>query len=340
MPPEKTISNIQYDLFSQFITNDKSKVSNTVESWESIPKYFFTPAKMKSLRTPDGFAKPYEWNYIYNSESFSVEIQPALLKQKNGGYRAYFPSTTEELVEEALKKIFSDQRNGMHDPKKNESWVKFSLSMLHKELKVRGRERNRNQIKKAIKIMSSCTITLYKNKKEFWTGSILQDLITVGRDEYIDDTNSMHIARLPVFISNSINKLEYRQFNYDRLMGCDEQLTRWLYKKFINRFKQASRLNTYHFMYSDVAQNSGLLQQSQEKENRRKVISSIEELIEEKVLISYEKKDKKEGRKIVDVKYTVIPSQEFISEQKAANKRSSDVVNKANKFKSHLSQSK
>lgn len=41
MPPSKAIKSIQYDLFSQFLTNDPDSVSNTVELWESIPQVFF-----------------------------------------------------------------------------------------------------------------------------------------------------------------------------------------------------------------------------------------------------------------------------------------------------------
>ena len=50
-PPAVSIKSPQYDLFSRFVTNDPSEVSNTVEFWESIPKYFFTPQQVEKLRT-------------------------------------------------------------------------------------------------------------------------------------------------------------------------------------------------------------------------------------------------------------------------------------------------
>lgn len=323
-PPKKPIKSVQLDLFSQFVTNDKSEVSNTVEVWESIPKYFFTPKQVEKLRTATGHADPYKLEYSYEGISCIVKIQPALIEQKDGSYKAFFPSVTEELVEEALKKIFTSQQYGIHDPKNVESWIKFTLSMIQKELKARGRSRDRNQIKHAIEVMSSCVMTLYKEKKEIWKGSILQDLITVGRDQYIADTDAQHIARLPLFISHSINNLEYRQFNYERLMSCNEQLTRWIYKQLIHRFKQANFMNNYHFMYSGLARDSGLLQRDTERKNRQKVKSSLKELSERGVLISYTEDPRKEGRKIIDVKYTVIPTSDFISEQKASNKRNKD----------------
>ena len=147
--------------------------------------------------------------------------------------------------------------------------------------------------------------------------------------EYIEDTDSQHITRLPLFISHGINSLEYRQFNYDRLMSCNEQLTRWIYKQLIHRFRQASLINNYHFMYSGLARDSGLLQQATEGRNRQKVKSSLNELVKRGVLNSYKDKARMQGRKIIDVKYIVMPTSEFISEQKSANKRAKDGHKKA-----------
>jgi len=318
-PPTKQVKSLQFDLFKQFVTNDQSTVSNTVEIWEKIPKYFFTPKQIESLRPEKGQPDPYKWSYKEGGNEFTVFYQAALIEEK-GAFKAYFPSVTEELVEEALKKILTEQNQGIHDAAKHETWVRFSLSMIHSELKARGRERNRNQIKHAIKVMSRTIITLYKGKKEVWSGSILQDLVTVDREEYIDDSAAYHIARLPLFVSQAINRLETRQFNYKRLMSCNNQLSRWIYKRLINRFRQADFTNSYHFMYSDLKQ-SGLLQQSAERSNRTKVIAALSELINQSVVIKYEKDDRKEGRSIIDTKYTLYPTKDFIAEQKAANKQ-------------------
>jgi hypothetical protein len=323
-PPRSPAKSLQLDLWSQFVANDASEVSNTVEIWESIPKYFFTPAQIKKLRTSAGHADPVKWNYEHNGNFFTVKIQPALIEQDNGSYLAYFPSVTEELVEEALKKILTLQNSVIHDVQNEETWVIFTLSMVHRELKERGRSRDRNQIKHAIEVMSKCVITLYKDGKDIWTGSILQDLVTVGREEYLADTDSHHRARLPLFISHAINRLAYRQFNYDRLMACDEQLSRWLYKQLIHRYRQASFMNDYHFMYSSVERDSGLLQQGRGIENRNKMLSALDELVARRVLDKYEVEQRKQGRVVSDVKYTVRPASEFIAEQKAANKRASD----------------
>lgn len=323
-PPDSPIESVQFNLFGQFITNNKREVSNALEVWETIPKYFFTAKQMENLRTADGLASFYKYEYEHNHVPCAVKIQPALIEQENGKAKAFFPSVTEELVEEAIKKIFTDQQYGIHDPDKTESWVKFSLSMVYKELKSKGRTRSYTEIKKAIEVMSSCVITFYSDHQEVWKGTILQDLVTVNRDEYRAKPESLHAARLPFFISQSINRLDYRQFNYQRLMSCNEQLSRWLYKQLINRFRQASMINHYHFMYSSIARSSGLLQQGKAGNNRRKMKAALDELVKQDVLLDYQAEARYEGRKVVDVKYTLKPSMSFVREQKAANKRASD----------------
>ena len=232
-------------------------------------------------------------------------------------------------MKKLLKKIFTDQQHGLHDPTDAESWVKFTLGLIYRELKERGRERNRNQIKHAIEVLSRCILRLSQNGKEIYTGAILSDLVTVNRDEYLADADSMHVARLPVFISLGINDMQYRQFNYSRLMDCDNQLTRWLYKRLIHRYRYASLIDTYHFLFSDVQVGSGLLQQGTNNDNRKKVIRSLDELQLKGVILSHTVENVREGRKIMDVKYTMTAAPEFIKEQKAANKRAKENLDKA-----------
>lgn len=309
----------QFDMFSSFIANNDAGVSNTIDLWEGIPKYFFTPLQVQKLRTKDGHANPYEYAYTHNGVESVVSIQPALLKQADGKYKAFFPGVTEELIEEALKKILVDQR-GRHDAENVETWVAFSLSQIQKNLKDKGRGRDLNQIKHALLVMSRCVITLYQGGQEVWTGSILQDFVGVTRDQYLDDTDKLHFARLPALISYAINQLQYRQYNYHRLMRLDEQVSRWIYKHLIHKYIQASFSNNYHFLFSTVM-NSGLLQQGRMIDNRRKVQLALDALVEQDVIRTYQVDLRKQGRKVVDVKYTLWPGGAFVAEQKAANKR-------------------
>ena len=88
--PQLPIQSDQFDLFRNFIADDKNSVSNTVETWESIPKYFFTAKQIEKIRTKDGLAKPYRWKYLYKGEECEIKIQPALIEIEEGVYRHIF----------------------------------------------------------------------------------------------------------------------------------------------------------------------------------------------------------------------------------------------------------
>ena len=328
-PPEQSKKSIQFDLFGKFIANNTDEIRNTIELWEGIPKYFFTTALIEKLRTADGLAKPFSWEYTTRRSSeiqkFRVVIQPAIIKQDDGSYLAVFPSASEEMIEEILKKILLEQNMGIHDSDKVESWVRFTLSMIHRELKERGRERNRNQIKHSLDVMSKTIIQVFCEDKEIYRGPILSDVFFVDREAYLEKADTLWSARLPALLSLGINEMVYRQYNYGRFWVCDEQLSRWIYKRLVNRFIQAGEKVEYSILYSEIKQSSGMLQAKLEQSNRRKVESSFEELKKNGVLLSVEIatiKDK--NNKILDVKYTLVAADEFIKEQKAANKRKND----------------
>jgi hypothetical protein len=319
----KTIKSIQLELFTTFVANDPSDVSNTISVWESIPKYFFTPQQIKRLRKAEGLANPFEWEYTQAGQHFHITIQPATLKEGDK-YVSYFPSASEELMEEVLKKLFTVDGQGHHDPKESESWVTFTIRQIFRELKSRGRERNLNQIKTSLDIMNRCHITVRREGKEVYSGPVLGELVKIDRDEYLENTEARWAARLPAILSMAINRADYRQFNYGRLFDFNDQLSRWIYKKMVHKYTFASLMQEYHFMYSDLKENSGLCQAQSEQMNRRKVVRALKELQKRGAIIRYEVDEKREGNKIVDVKYTITASPEFVSEQKAANKRVKD----------------
>ena len=316
-------NSIQLELFRTFVANDATDLSNTINVWESIPKYFFTPAQMKQLRTENGLAEPYTWAYVYNGMNFEVTIQPATLPE-GGGYRAWFPSAAEELIEEVLKKIFSIDGQGHHDPREAESWVTFTVRQLWRELRARGRERNLDQIKRSLEIMNRCHLSVRKEGREIYSGPVLGELVNVDRQAYLENTDARWAARLPAMMSYAINRADYRQFNYARLMDFNDQLSRWIYKKLVHRYTYASFTQQYHFLYSDLKANSGLCQARSEQMNRKKALRALDELKQQGVIVHYAVEEKRQGNRIVDIKYTITATPEFSSEQKAANKRVND----------------
>jgi len=326
-PPEEPQQSLQGDLFTSFLKNPADEVSNTIDFWDSIPKYHLTTAQIDARRTESGHADPVRYSYLTKSfqgedTEYTVEIQPALIKQEDGSYKAFFPTFSESKIEEVLRKILAEQQPIMHDAKDVVTWVRFSYSMIRRELKRVKRERTYKEIKHSLDIMSKCVLTVWEGKTEIYKGAILQDYCSVDRETYLDNNKALHIARLPVFISYSINTLAYRQFNYGRIMSIKEQLSVYLFKRLVNRYTYADLTNSHKMTYSDIKRNSGLLQQGRESDNRKKITSSLEEMKNLHIISQYTATENKDSKgKIVDVVYEIHAAYQFIKEQKAANKR-------------------
>ena len=330
-PPAPVKSSKQYDLFTTFF-GDAQNLSNTIELWDAIPKYAVSPRTQKKLRDKNGNLPVHEQEFLYRPTidglpkevPCKLTIQPAHIKNPDGSYSQFYPSTDEELTEEVLKKLFTDQQFGQHAPGATESWVKFSLYMIQNELKARGKTRSIDEIKKSLEILSRAVLTVQfagSTRKMVYTNPILNDLTGVTRSDYLNDPKSMWCTKLPALISKSVNELTYRQFNYGTLMSLSSQLARWFHKRLSHQYTQASLTDAYHISFSSISRDSGLLHQSRTSANVKTVDSALEELKTAEVLMYFKKEDRRQGQKINDVIYTMLPTMTFRDEIKTANAR-------------------
>ncbi len=320
-PPSHQPQSIQYNLFSQFF-GDKDKLSNTIEIWDGVPKYFVSKQAQTKQRDQKGSLQPINRSFEYKGIHCRVVIQPAFLEQENGEFKAFYPSANEELLEDVLRKFFSDQRLGFHDVKQDESWVRFSISMIKKELAGKGKARNLSQIKESLEILSRSVLSLYVEDELIYTNPILADVTKVTRKQYLEDPSGYWMARLPALVSKSVNEVTYRQYNYAKMMGLNFQPSRWLMKRLSHHYVNASHLTSYEILLSSIVRDSGLFPYKRVPDQVKQFEKSLEELKSKKVINHYEKKEKIEAKnKIKDVLYTLYAHSDFIKDVKAANAR-------------------
>ena len=324
----------QFDLFSSFF-GDSKDLSNTIELWDAIPKYAVSQKQQNHMRDEKGSLPLHEQAFEYRptlravpiAVQCHVTIQPASIKNPDGTVTQHYPSTDEELIEEVLKKIFTDQQFGIHAPDKNESWVRFSLYMIDKELKARGKTRSYQEIKKSLEILARSVYAVQIEgpaKTLAYENTILSDMTRTTRADYLEDTKALWCARLPALVSQSINELSYRQFNYATLMSLSTPLARWMHKRLSHQYINAGLLQPYNILFSSIHRDSGLLHHPKQSVNVKTVESALEELKEKNVLWWFKKEEKRQGRALKDVRYDLQPTNDFISEIKTANARQRD----------------
>jgi len=320
--PEKTERNRQYDLFAEFFGHD-AHLSNTIELWDAIPKYAVTARRQVNLRDASQRLPVHQYEFDYRGKRCRLEIQPASIKV-DGGYQDFYPAADEELVEEVIRKLFATQHLGIHDAATGESWVRFSLQMIRRELRARGKTRSADEIKRSIEILAKTTLQLYVEGYDtpVYTNPILSDLMRVTRAMYLRDTSITWAARLPALISKSINELTYRQFNYGTYMGLRTQLARWLHKRLSHQYVNASLMQSYNILFSTIQRDSGLLEAKRVNANVTALDRALEELCEAEVLINIIKEERRGPRnQLHDILYDLYAHPAFVQEVKAANAR-------------------
>jgi hypothetical protein len=336
LPAPSALRNPQLDLFQNFLCNtdfERDQLSNTIDLWDSIPRYAMSRQAMNKARTENGFLDLLEQKFNYRGASFKAVIQPARIRDDDGTTLDYYPSANEELIEDALRKIAADQNHGYFDKPNHHSGVVFSLYMLRDELKKRGHARSYQEIIKSLRILSGSLIEIRsddgQDMEAFTRTNYLPALAAVSRRKLKDDPKARWVAQFHPLVTQSIDALTYRQFNYHRMMSHTTQLARWVHKQLCIKFTFASVMNTFEMRYSTTKRDSALINYTRERDGIDALDTALTELRDQSVLLGFTKQEVTGIRgKIEDVVYILTPAMEFVKEMKAANKRFATAVEK------------
>ena len=329
--------NRQLGLFQTFLANtdeQRDRLSNAMDLWDSVPRYSVSRQAMNKARIQGEFLREHEMTFQHRGRTYTRTIFPARVIDLDGKYRDHYPSATEELIEDALRKIATEQQAGYFDRPNHGSGVKFTLHALRKELKKRGHARSYQQIVLALNILSGTVIQISvkdAGKGEGVTRSpYLPHLAAVSRSKLRDDPEAKWVVQFHPLVTDSIDQVTYRQYNYGLMMSHSTQLARWLHKQLVlkNTFAEMSR--RFEMRLSTIRRDSGLLDgYKRSRDGVDALETAFAELTERGVLMSYKREDVPGPRgKLLDVIFDLYPNVEFVREVKAANKRKTDAEKK------------
>lgn len=331
--PDDAFASRQLSLFQGFLANtgdQREAFSNAVDLWDSLPRYAISRARMGSMRTPEGFLPVMELPFNYRGKSLTATIYPAQVKGKDGKRISYYPSAREELIEHALRKISAEQHTGFFDQPTYRSGARFSLHQLRKELEQQGHSLRYAELIEGLDILSLSAIEITATNDEgdeaFARSTYLAALTGVKRKDYDSDRASRWVAQFHPLVTQSIDQVTYRQFNYQRLMRCNTQLARWLISQLVLKYTQAAMLNSFEMRYSTIKRDSALLNGYKQERQAIAALDAAWEELRTLGALSLTKKSEERGsrNKLEDVAYTLFPTSQFSAEQKAANRRQRD----------------
>jgi hypothetical protein len=331
VPPQKAdFTGNQLDLFRSFLCNredERERLSNTFDLWDSVPRYAVSRQQMDKIRKEKGFLSLQQVTFQYRGRLIEIRIQAArIFDEKTRTETDYYPSANEELIEDALRKIAADQQNAFFDRANFRSGVVFTLHMLREELKKRGHTRSYQQIVLSLQILARSTIEIRSADGQgegFTVSSYFSGLSAVSRNKLDDDPQAKWVVQFHPLVTQEIDTLTYRQYNYAQMMSHNTQLARWLHKQLSLKFTFASLLTPFEMRYSTIKRDSALLEHyALERQKIQALDKSLDELKTAGVLLKIEKNPVLGARgKIDDVIYTLFPSSDFTAAVKVANKR-------------------
>jgi hypothetical protein len=320
----------QLDLFRAFLCNgvvvEHDRLSNAIDLWDSIPRYSVSRRAMDKARKAQGLLPLLKVDFHYKGTPFKAVIRPARIEQKDGTTKDYYPSANEELVEDALRKIAADQQSGFFDKPNYRSGVVFTLHMLREELKRRGHTRSYQEIVLSLDILSLSIIDIRtaddKEIKDITRSPFFPGLAAVSRHRLAQDPDAKWVVHFHLLVTQAIDALTYRQFNYAQMMSYSTQLARWLHKQLSIKYTFANLLSPFEMHYSTIRRDSNLLEGYGLE---RKAIAALDAAFAElkkHVLLDVKKQETRGPRgKLLEVVYTLVPSPDFVAQMKAANKR-------------------
>lgn len=328
--PDAAYSGRQLCLFQEFLakTEQRDELSNAIDLWDCVPRYVISRASMNNMRTANGHLEVLEIPFNYQQRKLTAIIYPARIIDDAGRRISFYPSAREELIEHALRKLASEQQAGFFYLADYRSGVRFSLYRLRQELEQQGHSMRYDELTEGLDILSLSTIEIKANdgKEGFARSAYLGALAGVKRSDFEADREARWMAQFHPLLTSSIAHVDYRQFNYRRLMKCRSQLARWLLCQLVLKYTQAARTVDFKVCLSTIRRDSALLSNyTRPSDAKRAVNEAWEELMSLGALCRVDRIERRGIRnKIEDVTYILWPTDDFVREQKAANARHRD----------------
>jgi hypothetical protein len=242
---------------------------------------------------PDGTAAPLRREYTYQGKRYKLTVAPAYINKEDGTLRAEFPGVKEEVLELVLTKLAMDRgyfTERREDEPASDAFVLFtSLYQIAEELKTReiGNSGSRTysyaQIREALHVLAKTKIHLQgEDDNDELIFSPIADFGFFNEKSRLNKPADIGRAtiyiRFNVLISQAILSRSWRQINYERIMGADQYLARWLGKILGLRFTYAAPNKTFNLKLSTIIESSGVSLYERMSDNLKAVSTALKSM--------------------------------------------------------------
>lgn len=307
----------QMELFAAAVSPEQS---NSIHLYDIAPKYTYN----KRQRNVSESAFDKRKMHVSKTE-YDVEVQAARIEVANNKEVLMYPAEREEYIEDALRKL-ATSGNGVF--LQGEAGVKFTLYELQRELARHNHTYDWDQLREGLYVLRRSGLKLTNSfTKEVWEENFLSRLVEGGRRKNKDGTTyEPWYACFHKLVTKSINDMTYRQINYPLLMSIKGLLAKYIFKRMVAVYTYATVDRPYQPSLIQILEESGRGLSGEMKNNVKAVRRSFDQLIEKGVLREVVELDRvKDGKKVVNIRYSLYPTESFVNDIIAANAKQKEI---------------
>ena len=298
---------------------DKGKM-NIVALWDLAPRFVHRVDRKEGSVHLSVIKR----DFTFNGEFYRVIVTPARIMDSQGIERDVLPGEREQLVEDVIRK-FAAKQIILGD--QEEVQTPFSVYGIWNELARHNHTFSKSEIKEALYVLNMSNIQIIKLTVDGKPKGVVS--APAFPVLFLREENETAYVQLNPLIAHSIKTLAFEQVNYDWMMQIRSPLPRWVFKSMSLLMAEMETLHpTMELKASEIISSYGQAR-SRWREMLLEVEKAVIRLKEADVISDFVKADIKDGRKKVDVSFTVRFSKSFLDDRTHARRRGEFVRHEA-----------
>jgi len=289
--------------------------SHYIEMYDLAPRFvLYTPDKMRSGTRLEEIEREFQ----YRGNTYRLTMEPARIYKKSRGSQDrtkldLYPGEREQIIEEVVRRLAVAGGRLTLSPG-NMVRVTVSLREIYREMERIGRLTSFEDIREAIDTLNKTHVTIQNlddnREKPLQFYPFLEVAYNKPKGQGWDERSGTSIV-LNSIVTAALRDLDFRQINYDQLMGLRDPIARWIYKRISLIPKERAMVA---MTASEIARDSGLANWSRWRDSVRRITGAVHVLVRPGILESVEEQREAEGNKLVDMTYMMNLSPSFVAE--------------------------
>ncbi|WP_230534187.1 hypothetical protein [Microvirga roseola] len=306
---------------------DEPGVTNTISLWDVAPRSI--PSRASNDLKDGKYLKTLERTFTLAGKVYQVSLKPARIKDKDGKESEQYPGERERLVEWVIRRIAA-MRNRISLSAKDEINVSFSINEVKTELARTGHTYSYYEIVEALTILHQSLVEIVRVDVDE-KGDIRERVISSAAYPQLAFANrgkerAKSTVQFNWLVSQAMMHLDFRQMNYEAVMKMRGPIERWIYMR-LNHDVLYHRMSPHmHVIYASEVIDGSALATKRPRDALRRITEGMENLKNDGVIKELQCEDLSEGKRKVDIKYTITVSESFVEETSRSLRRANENI--------------